>query len=368
MDKLINSQARKNGKEYIPHFTPQFTLQHPLEYTIFLYFGLFGGVQPRDVLRFVDALPFRDLFIKAMREADADNVKKILYTYVQKGSGLIFLHALTLLSMIPDEETLRDPLLGSISRFDLSFQVDAKSNFTLMSRRPFSSMYADMFPKPEISYIDFFNIGLQNNERYKEGIKSFSSINYGEQFFNESGEKLNLERYLQYFDDMYLSINREKIQQLLQNGIITITMLRKMKGMESCIDTYLEKAISIHRPLHPHMYLDVLQESPKLKSIESQYDALSPPWFLDSDDAMGNIKENVDKKFGEAIVEVRGVSGIGSWFFRKMKIDPNETGVFLSDYSKFFQHSMFLFDYIKSLTKKDFSDISEGIKYTIIKF
>lgn len=88
--KIISSSSRIRGQNYTPHFTPQFTLQHPIEYSIFLYFGLFGGKGPRDVLRFVDALPLRDLLLEGMQEADSSKVSAILNVVQSKNEWFDF--------------------------------------------------------------------------------------------------------------------------------------------------------------------------------------------------------------------------------------------------------------------------------------
>lgn len=369
-DRLISSPARIRGEAYKPHFTPQFTLQHPLEYTIFLYFGLFGGKGPRDVLRFVDALPLRDLLIAGMQEADSSKVSSILMSYNQKMSGLIFLHALTLMSMIPDDDTQTNPFKVSAERFRSSFQIDAKSNFTIMSRRPFSFMYNDLPPESKrTSYAKVFNFAMQEmNERFESSIVLFEHANYGEQFFKEDGSRLDLRKYSNCFNSGSLGANEEHVKYLLENGVLTTTMVRYISEMQECMKVYLTEVSDISKMEYRHLNLEVAGEVPKMVETKKKHDALSPPWFLGNDDAMGRFKDQNDQKFGEAIIEIRGVSGIGSWFFKRMHLSDMNVGNLLTDYLKFQRDSMALFGYLSCLTQKDFHDIAEGMKYILLKF
>lgn len=50
------------------------------------------------------------------------------------------------------------------------------------------------------------------------------------------------------------------------------------------------------------------------------HDALSPPWFLSLEDSMGKLNGDIqeeDKKYGEAIIEVRGIKNVGAWFLKR---------------------------------------------------
>lgn len=62
---LVKSQPIiKPSEEWKPRFSPQVTIQHPLEYTIFLYSGLFGFDNPSHMFPFMASLPYIDAFIK----------------------------------------------------------------------------------------------------------------------------------------------------------------------------------------------------------------------------------------------------------------------------------------------------------------
>jgi hypothetical protein len=284
-EKLITSRDRLDGKQYKPHFTPQFTLQHPLEVSIFLYFGFFGGKNPRDVLRFISALPFRDFLIRSMEGAKSEYVSEILKRYSQKLTGLVFFHALTLVSLCPDEDPQIDPLEYSTERFRTSFQVDAKSNLTIMSRRPFSKMYDDLPDEcKSISYSKIMeNYLFIGNQRFRYSMNSFINTNYGEQFFDETGGPLDLRKYLGLFDLIPQGSNSSNIEYLLKNGILTTNMLPYISAiaddMKKYMELYKEKVIDISKPPHHHLKLDVKGDQPTFISTEEEGDALSPPWF-----------------------------------------------------------------------------------------
>lgn len=374
-EKLITSRDRLDGKQYKPHFTPQFTLQHPLESSIFLYFGLFGGKNPRDVLRFISALPFRDFLIKSMEDAKSEYVSKILGMYSQKLTGLVFLHALTLASLCPDDDPQVDPLESSAERFKTSFQVDAKSKLTLMSRRPFSQMYHDLpddckvVAYPEIMK-NYLFIG---NERFRYSMNSFVNTNYGEQFFDENGGPLDLRKYLRLFNLIPQGLNSSNILYLLENGILTTNMLSYIPAiaddMKKNMEQYAKEVIDISKPRHRRLKLDVKSDKPSFIVTEEEIDALSPPWFLENSDSMGRIRGSINLSYGEAIVEIRGISGLGSWFFERALLGEDEDKTyFLSDFERFEKHTMALFDYLNKLTFRDFHDIAEGIRYLLLKY
>jgi hypothetical protein len=100
------------------------------------------------------------------------------------------------------------------------------------------------------------------------------------------------------------------------------------------------------------------------------YDCLSPPWFLSIDDSMGRFKEKEmekqDMSYGEAIVEVRMVPNIDSWFFKKMNLNEGLIDKFLKfKYSEnnFIDQIMGLFDFLV-----DFDLDSQDVQSKICKF
>jgi hypothetical protein len=90
---------------------------------------------------------------------------------------------------------------------------------------------------------------------------------------------------------------------------------------------------------------------------------------LENSDSMGRIKEPINSFYGEAIVEIRGISGLGSWFFERSLLREDEDKTyFLSNFERFQKHTMALFDYLNNLISKDFYDIAEGIRYLLLKY
>ncbi|AIK95574.1 hypothetical protein [Candidatus Odyssella acanthamoebae] len=98
----------KPSLEWKSKFTPQVTIQHPLEYAIPLYFALLGFDSPYMFILSA-SLPLRDEFLKAQKQGNFDNFSKFVYAYSSvKMNGLAFLHALTLVRMAPVKSSSPD--------------------------------------------------------------------------------------------------------------------------------------------------------------------------------------------------------------------------------------------------------------------
>ena len=127
-NKLKNSEEffMLIPKNWKPQFSPQATIQHPLEYAIPLYFSLFGFNSPY-MINFSASLPFRDIFLEAQQTANSENYLKCIEGYQQKMNGLVFLHALTLVSMGSNiDDTDENFLEETEEQFKTSNQVDPK--------------------------------------------------------------------------------------------------------------------------------------------------------------------------------------------------------------------------------------------------
>lgn len=69
-----------------------------------------------------------------------------------------------------------------------------------------------------------------------------------------------------------------------------------------------------------------------VRSVLFDYDQLSPPLFLEFENSMGRFKDEglIDKSYGEAIIEVRGIRDVQAWFLRKCGLSLELTGSFLT--------------------------------------
>ena len=74
---------------------------------------------------------------------------------------------------------------------------------SLMSRRPFSSMFEDL--GLGINYTERFFTVMRDNSSFMDDIAHFPRINYAEQFFHpESGEIRALRSFIPMFDPKFL--------------------------------------------------------------------------------------------------------------------------------------------------------------------
>jgi hypothetical protein len=343
-DQLIISP----NNEWIPQFAPQATIQHPLEYAIPLYFGLFG-FDSRQMPFFTASLPCRDEFLEAQKAADSEIFAQRVAAYQGKMNGLVFLHALTLVQMAPSEDYLDGEDPEKISNLDeealqrtyenltSSQQVDAKMQLTLMSRRPFSQMFDEIHSRG--SYATYFTEAMKLNAGFFKVPYLLAKVNYGEQFFApDTGAPKPLEGFLPLFQEDFLAKNEEIIKKLLQQGVITTTMLRNFKEdviinnrpLKDLLENFYIFALnSIDYPI-PRLIIDTNEIGVKI--ISSEEDLLSPPWFLDASNSMGEYKKGLSEEqmqYGEAIIEVRAIPNVQSWFLKKCGLSDDIKGKFL---------------------------------------
>lgn len=334
----------KPSADWDPKFSPQVTIQHPLEYAIPLSFGLFG-FSSQYMPDFSASLPCRDLFLETKKNAVKENFDIFVKSYLQKMNGLVFLHALTLAQMSPVEGSTDIQLLEeTYTHLTQFYQIDPKLKLTLMSRRPFSAMFDDI--PSNGSYKDYFMSVMCRNSAFFRIPALFNRANYAEQFFNsETGEPKSLEAFLPLFRDNFRTQNEETLTKLLQQGVLSTTMMRNLKeeipivkslsgevlSGEKLLNNYFEMAVkSVDSPENTYT---INPDTHTVQSIPFRYDHLSPPWFLDTENSMGRFKGEMsteERLYGEAIVEVRGIRNIQSWFFNKCRLDPELTGSFLT--------------------------------------
>ncbi|HXF90936.1 MAG TPA: hypothetical protein VNJ29_03300, partial [Candidatus Nitrosotenuis sp.] len=215
--------VREEVSYWKPIFAPQVTIQHPLEDTIPLYFSLFGFKSPY-MISFVSNLPFLDFYQSKLQFADQNIMNKFIQMFRQKIHGLIFLHALTLSAMTPDvREELSSAQTDQIQLQETQYawqnfrQVDPKVRLTLMSRRPFSDMYANL---KQVNYAEHFIKVMSLNPEFTTFYKvpnHFRYTNYAEQFFNTKGAPLSgLWEFIQpLFEQKFLQNNYLVLQELL---------------------------------------------------------------------------------------------------------------------------------------------------------
>lgn len=378
-DFFYDKTLQCDSRPWKPHFSPQITIQHPLEWTIPLYFGLFG-FDSGTMLPFFASLPNRELLLKAINSLDRKQMPVLFENYTQKSGGLVFLHAQTLVGMSPaggDEEDDVEALNETIKHLDKSHQVDPKASLTLMSRRPFSRLLKDIEKYLTSPYQTIFDESiLKQNLAFTEFYmvpELFSKTNYGEQFFKIDGTITALDHFEEFIEEVFLNSNRQSITGLLKRGVITTTIIRHFKTNNNIFFPYFEHVLAIERAVHLRYNVDVRGDSIQSVIIqaEDRDDPLSPPWTLLPNNSMGYFKmeETIDKSYGEAIVEVRGIQGIGSWFLEKFGIHPDPAGQsFLSNPDSCGQQALQLLESLRNFNTETVKDVQLGIIANIKKF
>lgn len=349
-----------------PIFVPHVTIQHPLEYTIPLCFSLFGFESIDYSAPFTASLPGRDPFWEAFtyyqKRPNSEVLTKIIENFQQvcqrKLSGLVFLHALTLVQMTPkSHQTDTDLLKETIDVLRECQQVDPKVRLTIMSRRPFSSMFEDIDQLKIQPYSYFFNRLMTQNWKFMLDYNVpdlFFRTNYAEQLFDRKLLKpKKLFDSLGEFDEDFVSEENEPLlRELLGQGVVSTTMIRhsKLSNYRSLFDDYFNKVIeSVSHPLLKRPVIKGKGEVFFLKPKKSGVDMLSPPWFLESDNSMGfyrNETTPMDKGYGEAIVEIRGIREAQPWFLERCGLDPSLTGDFLKEPDLIKEHAVALFVFL----------------------
>ncbi len=379
-------------RNWNPFFTPQVTIQHPLEETIPLYFSLFGFDSPL-LINLVSSLPLLGGYKEILQQNNSQKLEYVTSILRQKIIGLIFLHALTLLSLTPNSdlyETFKTPeerdkneLKEMEKAWRDSMQVDPKMQLLFMSRRPFSEMFRDL---DSHSYRKQFELAMGDNFRFmrvERVPERFKLTNYGTNVLTLQGgyAQFNFDQYKIGFKPKFAEDNRDKLKYLLREGIVSTTMLRNLIDdvpvnlrsfpVNSIFGDYYNQAIdSVESPKEAFTY----RVSPELGvyRLQSRFDVLSPPWLLDDKYAMGAIKtlDESDLVFGEAITEVRRISRVSPWFLRKIKQPEDLTGDFLRKPNyDMVEQVLGLFDYL--LTFRSFDNMHDitylGLPYAVLK-
>ena len=378
--ELVRDKQIIKPPKWTARFAPQVTIQHPLEWTIPLYYGIIDR-DCADMLSFSSSFPYRDSVLKAFKEGNSKKLHEIFVDTGKKINGLVFLHALTLVQMTPVEESDgREALEETVKSLETCYQVDAKMKLTLMSRRPFSAMHKDISASFTVSYEDYFRESiLRFNKQFvtfAEVEKLFCFSNYGDQFFDpdtKSVRSLEALAGVHPFTGEFFSSNDDLIRQLLSQGVITTAMVRNSVGGKAIFEPYFNAALNISLPTHLRYDLNISGAGDTLVvARESTDDVLSPPLFLGETDSMGRFKGDIsaeDKKYGEAIIEIRAIKSVGAWFLKKVSLEgSSKSGKFLTDPDRLTIEGMSLFNFLSSFTQEDFSDIYMGVLYALQRY
>jgi len=377
---LVHDKLIIKPPKWAARFAPQVTIQHPLEWTIPLYYGLFD-LDCSDMVSFSASFPYRDSIVKAFKERESKKLHGIFVDAGKKINGLVFLHALTFVQMSPVDETDgREALEETLESLDNCYQVDAKMKLTLMSRRPFSAMHKDISESLTVPYEDYFRDSILSCNKqfvtFAEVEKLFCFSNYGDQFFDpdtKSVKSLEALAGLPPFTGEFFSSNDDLIRRLLSQGVITTAMIRNSVGGMAIFAPYFNAALSISLQTRPRYDLNISGTGETLiVARESTDDVLSPPWLLGETDSMGRFKGDIpaeDKKYGEAIIEIRAIKSVGAWFLKKVSLEgSSKSGKFLTDPDRLTIEAMSLFNFLSSFTQEHFSDIYMGVLYALQKY
>lgn len=378
-EKVKNKILKPESLPWVPHFAPQATIQHPLEYAIPLYFSLFG-FNSEYMPTFSASLPLRDDFMEAQKEADSLAFGNVLAELKKKLNGLVFLHALTLTQMAPSENSTDEQLLEETQEaYDKYQQVDPKMKLAIMSRRPFSQMYEDI--KAPKEYFTHFQEVMGKNRAFYQVPELFSRVNYAEQFFDlETASPKNLLTFCDLINEDFREKNIITLMSLLERGIISTTMIRnfknevKIRGQPIALFLkyyYNFLLMSVDTPTGG-VIMDV--DNKLIIPTEWDHDLLSPPVFLNTNNSMGRFREKRSpeelKEYGEAIVEIRGIKSIQSWCLKKCGLEPELSGKFLVTPDSVEEHSLKFFNYLNDFGSLiwEYEIFTLGFSHTLRKF
>lgn len=385
MRVVAERSLQRPSPDWNPGFSPQATIQHPLELTIPLYFNLFGHDRITYNVPFAASLPYMDVLKEAMKTGDSDSFGKIIDDYVKnKTFGLVFLHALTLFRMTPEEDDNDAKLLEETSTSLKNYQqVDVKMKLPIMSRRPFSLMWHELQEMGiRMHYVELFGSAMSKNRAFIFSSKVpqlFQRTNYAEQFFSSTtGEVVSLLKLTPFFNESFYRLNREVIDHLLRQGVISTTMVRNFAEnagvgdflFSNLLKDYSKRAIqSIQVPERNRYKLD--PERGLAQNIDWGYDVISPPLLLDPTNSMGHFNQPLkpgEKHYGEAIVEIRAISDVAKRFLEKAHLNTEKQGKFLKEASAEMEiDALALFDFLNKFGKRDINDFIVGLPYTILR-
>lgn len=169
------------------------------------------------------------------------------------------------------------------------------------------------------------------------------------------------------------------LQTLLENGIISTAMIRNLKEGVTADDqepvnvlNNKFKDAAIYSVEKSQKRYGIAAETLTIQSKPSNHDALSPHWFLDEQNSMGALKEDIDLTFGEAIVEFRAIRNIQPYFLNKVNLLRKLTaGQFLAlpEDNGFKDQALGLFEYLKKFDiMQVIGDIYLGITKAVSKY
>jgi hypothetical protein len=195
----------------------------------------------------------------------------------------------------------------------------------------------------------------------------FHATNYGEQFFNPEGFITPLHDFPIGIEERFFEKNRQAIHGLLGEGVVTTTIIRHSINGLAWMKDYYQKAVGIENSSHLRYNITFDYQTRGFTIVAKEdevHDSLSPPWLLEPNNSMGRFKkdEEIDKNYGEAIIEVRGIKNIGGWCLDKLKVDKSRSaGKFLTDPSSFTAQGMSLFRFLIDFNTEVASDVQLGI-------
>lgn len=226
------------GERFDFKFKPQVTIQHHLMDSINLCLGLFiNGINYGKDVGVVDttdnAFPryLNDFILNTNLFTKKEKPREVYFPVkTDPKFGFLFLHMLTCTDLAhdkPPEEVACGDLNINSSTYQtrtmclLHFgtgQVNAKSSVNFLSRRPFSSMWRDI--ATDLSYASFLS-NTVTSAFLDDLTTKFDQMNYGEIFFTDAGERMDLTQceFAPRFED-------PNIQALLQNGILSLEFIR----------------------------------------------------------------------------------------------------------------------------------------------
>ncbi|WP_010303894.1 hypothetical protein [Candidatus Odyssella thessalonicensis] len=325
-------------ENYMPVFQPQITIQHPLSYTIPLVVTLFGNLEG-GTGSIYDEFEMAFPFLNSLKSSLDDPGQ-----YFTEENGLLFLFAYTVWTMTParpkDFYSYGNELQDAFKR---ARQVDAKRNLALLSRRPFSLMWKEIKnQRPESSLPSFRDLFcervINNNKLFssKNLATHFQYVNYGAEYYDKELQKR--QDLSPRLPQLYSSPEDEipdSVKFLLSQGIIGTGMIKESDILNHgspkpriIFKDYWQEALeSID---NPHIRYEIDLTNPQqiaINEIDSQVDALSPPYFSSEDDSMGAYNQfhpsyqEFDASYGKAIIEFRGIKFASLWALEEMEIE-----------------------------------------------
>jgi len=219
---------------------------------------------------------------------------------------------------------------------------------------------------------------MGNNSSFMEDIEQFSRLNYAEQHFDpESGEIKSVKALtLPLLQPEFVEKNRGLLEALLDQGIISTTMLRNFKEIITTDDAQavcnLNKrycSAAIQSVAIPEKRYNIFLGVPVVTSQASTHDALSPPWFLEMDNSMGALTQDIQLQYGEAVVEFRSIKNVQACFLSRANLPIELSKKFLTNPNgNLNKQALSLFRFLKQFGKpEDFKDFSLGMTLAVAK-